>query len=56
VIGADGQPTPVAVKIGVSDDNSSALLQGTLTEGRQVIVGVTNSQNKAGYFGIRLGF
>jgi HlyD family secretion protein len=56
VIDADGQPSPIAVKIGVSDDNSSALLKGTLTEGRQVIVGVTNSQNKAGYFGIRLGF
>src|SRR5215468_2429469 len=56
VIGADGQPSPVSVKMGVSDDNSSALLEGTLTEGRQVIVGVTNSQNKAGYFGIRLGF
>ena len=56
VIGADGQPSPLTVKMGVSDDNSSALLEGTLTEGRQVIVGVTNSQNKAGYFGIRLGF
>jgi hypothetical protein len=42
--------------MGVSDDNSSTLLEGTLAEGRQVIVGVTNSQNKAGYFGIRLGF
>src|SRR6516165_6585313 len=56
VIGADGQPSPLTVKLGVSDDNSSALLEGTLTEGRQVIVGVANSQNKAGYFGIRLGF
>ena len=56
VIGADGQPSPLTVKMGVSDDNSSALLEGTLTEGRQVIVGVANSQNKAGYFGIRLGF
>jgi HlyD family secretion protein len=56
VIGADGQPSAVPVKMGVSDDNSSALLAGSLTEGRPVIVGVTNSQNKAGYFGIRLGF
>jgi HlyD family secretion protein len=56
VIGGDGQPSPVAVKMGVSDDNSSALLEGALTEGRQVIVGITNAPNKAGYFGIRLGF
>jgi HlyD family secretion protein len=56
VIGTDGEPSPVAVKMGVSDDNSSALIEGPITAGRQVIVGVTNSHNKAGHFGIRLGF
>jgi HlyD family secretion protein len=56
VVGHDGQPSPITVKMGVRDDNSSALLEGPLTEGRHVIVGVANSRNKAGYFGIRLGF
>ena len=56
VVGSDGKLSPVVVKIGVNDDNSAAMLEGPLTEGRKVVVGVANSQNKAGYFGIRLGF
>jgi HlyD family secretion protein len=40
----------------VSDENGAALLAGSLTEGQQVIIGVANSQNQKGYFGIRLGF
>jgi HlyD family secretion protein len=56
VIDGDGQPNPVAVRLGASDDYGSQLLEGSLTEGQQVIIGVSNSQNQNGYFGIRLGF
>ncbi len=56
LVGSDGRPNPVAVKVGISDDTSTALLEGSLTEGQQVITGIANSQNPRGYFGIRLGF
>jgi HlyD family secretion protein len=55
VAGSDGQPHPVAVKLGASDDNGAELLEGPLAEGQPVIVGIANSQKQAGYFGIRLG-
>ncbi len=56
VIGDDGRPNPVAVRLGASDDSGAELLEGSLAEGQQVIVGVANSQNQKDYFGIRLGF
>lgn len=56
LIGENGRPNPVAVRLGASDDNSAALLEGPLTEGQQVIIGVANSQNQRGYFSVRLGF
>ena len=56
LIGNDGRPNPVAVRLGPSDDNGAALLEGALTEGQQVIIGVANSQKQRGYFGVRLGF
>ena len=56
LVGEDGRPSPVAVKIGASDDSGAALLEGPLTEGQQIIVGTANSGRQAGYFGIRLGF
>jgi HlyD family secretion protein len=56
LVGGDGRPKPVAVKLGAIDDNGSALLEGPLTEGQQLIIGVANSQGQRGYFGIRLGF
>src|SRR5712672_79032 len=56
LVGDDGRPNPVAVKLGASDDNSAALLEGPLNEGQQVIVGIANSQKQRGYFGVRLGF
>jgi HlyD family secretion protein len=56
LVGGDGRPNPVAVKLGVSDDTSTALVEGSLREGQQVITGIANSQNSRGYFGIRLGF
>ena len=56
LVGEGGRPSPVAVKIGASDDSGAALLEGPLTEGQQIIVGTANSRGQAGYFGIRLGF
>jgi HlyD family secretion protein len=55
-VGEDGRPNPTAVRLGASDDNSTALLEGPLAEGQQLIVGVANSQKQRGYFGLRLGF
>jgi HlyD family secretion protein len=56
VVNGDGRPDPVAVKLGASDDSGAALLEGSLTEGQQVITGVATSQSRRSYFGVRLGF
>ena len=56
VVGSDGRPNPVAVKLGASDNSGAALLDGPLTEGQQLIIGIANSQRQGDYFGIRLGF
>jgi HlyD family secretion protein len=56
LVAEDGRPSPIAVKLGPSDDSSTALLEGPLSEGQQVIIGVANSQNQRGHFGFRLGF
>jgi HlyD family secretion protein len=55
VVGRNGQPRPIGVNLGMSDDNGSELLDGPLAEGQEVIVGIANSQEQRGYFGIRLG-
>ena len=56
LIGDDGRPRPLAVRLGVSDDNGVELLEGALAEGDQLIIGIANSQKQRGYFGVRLGF
>jgi HlyD family secretion protein len=56
LIGDDGRPNAVTVKLGASDDSSAAVLEGSLKEGQQVIIGIANSQKQSGYFGVRLGF
>jgi len=56
LVGEDGRPAPITLRLGASDDNSTALLEGRLAEGQQLIVGVANSQKQRGYFGLRLGF
>ncbi|MBI5522221.1 MAG: efflux RND transporter periplasmic adaptor subunit [Desulfarculus sp.] len=38
VLGADGQPTPVAVKTGIGDGNAVELTEGDLREGDEVII------------------
>ncbi len=56
LVGDDGRPKPVAVKLGVSDDNSAELAESALAEGQPVIIGIANSKKHKGYFGLRLGF
>jgi HlyD family secretion protein len=56
IIGTDGRPAPVTVHVGQSDDSGTQLLDGPLTRGQRLIVGVGNSQVPAGFLGIRLGF
>jgi HlyD family secretion protein len=56
MIGKDGRPDPVTVHVGQSDDSGMQLLDGPLTEGQQLIVGVGNSQVRSGFLGLRLGF
>ena len=56
VVGQDGQPSPVVVKLGVADETGTALVEGLLTEGQPLIVGIASSKDRAGLFGIRLGF
>jgi HlyD family secretion protein len=55
IVGGDGQALPVSVKLGASDDNGAELLDGALSEGQHVIIGVANTQAQKGYFGFRLG-
>ena len=56
LVGDGGRPRSVAVRLGVSDDNSTELLEGPLVEGQQVIIGISNSQKQRGYCGVSLGF
>jgi HlyD family secretion protein len=56
VVGSDGRPNPLAVKLGASDDTGAALLDGPLTKGQALIIGFANSQKRKDYLGFRLGF
>jgi len=51
----DDRP-PVAVKLGVSDDQSTQLTAGALAQDQRLIVGTVRSQKRSGFFGVRLGF
>ncbi|WP_074130271.1 efflux RND transporter periplasmic adaptor subunit [Bradyrhizobium sp. NAS96.2] len=56
LVGDDGQPKPLAVKLGATDDNGAELLEGPLAEGQRLIIGVADAQTVKRSFGIRLGF
>ena len=56
VVGKDGQPTSVVVKLGANDEKNTELLDGSLSEGQELIVGTIDSQTRSGFLGIRLGF
>ena len=56
ILGEDGRPAPIPVSVGLSDDTGTQLLEGSLSEGQPLIVGVANSQTAPSVFGIRMGF
>lgn len=56
VVDHNGAAVPVSVQLGASDENSTQVLSGALQEGQQVIIGVAMPRNRAGIFGLRLGF
>ncbi|MEK7879610.1 MAG: hypothetical protein AAB285_07095, partial [candidate division NC10 bacterium] len=39
ILGPDGNPKPVMVRLGITDGNLTELVDGDLSEGREVIVG-----------------
>lgn len=43
VLGADGQPAPVSLRLGVSDGKSTEVLQGEVREGTRIILGSVES-------------
>jgi HlyD family secretion protein len=40
VVGPDGKPTPVEIRLGITDGTSTEVLSGDLREQQQVIVGL----------------
>jgi HlyD family secretion protein len=56
IVGRDGHPAPITVHLGQSDDNSTQLLDGPLTKGQPLIVGMGTPQVRTGFLGLRLGF
>jgi HlyD family secretion protein len=56
VVGRVGQPTSVVVKLGANDEKSTELLDGSLSEGQELIVGTIDSPARSSFLGIRLGF
>jgi len=42
MIGEEGQPKPVDVRIGLTDGTSTEFVEGPLTEGAEVILGIGN--------------
>jgi HlyD family secretion protein len=47
VLGNDGKPRPVTVKLGITDGSFSELTEVDLKEGEEVIVGVTSKEGQA---------
>jgi HlyD family secretion protein len=53
IVGDDGNPKPISVRLGESNDTTTRLVDGPLTEGQLLIIGVAEKQHWAS--GIRLG-
>ncbi len=56
VVGADGEPAAVPVTVGISDGGFTALVDGDLTPGQQVIVGANSAADEAQRRPPRFGF
>ena len=46
-ISKNGKPTAVPVKIGITDGNSTEIIDGNLKEGDQLIIGVTSKEKRS---------
>ncbi|MGH7802441.1 MAG: efflux RND transporter periplasmic adaptor subunit [Thermodesulfobacteriota bacterium] len=47
VLSKNGKPTAVPVKIGITDGNSTEIIDGNLKEGDQLIIGVTSKEKRS---------
>jgi HlyD family secretion protein len=56
VVGTDGQPTPVPVRLGASDGHLTEVLEGALVEGEAVIVGAPPPETPAEHGLLPAGF
>ncbi len=56
LLGKNGLPKPVPVRLGLSDATTTAVADGPLREGQSVIVGTSAGPDGRGPFGLRLGF
>ncbi|MFQ5830591.1 MAG: efflux RND transporter periplasmic adaptor subunit [Candidatus Methylomirabilia bacterium] len=55
-LGADGKPSPLALRLGITDGNFTEILAGDLTEGNDVIVGFAERGRRVHGRGLRLRF
>jgi HlyD family secretion protein len=56
VVGTAGQPVPITIGTGVTDEDDTELRTGSLSEGQQLIVGIVSSHTRTGPWGIHLEF
>jgi HlyD family secretion protein len=56
ILGSDGEPKPVRLKLGVSDGEFTEILAGELAVGQKVIVGAEAAPKEPTRRGLRLGF
>jgi HlyD family secretion protein len=56
LLGRDGRPSPVQVRLGLSDATATAIAAGPLRAGQKVVVGTAAAPDHRGPFGLRLGF
>ncbi len=56
ILGDDGEPRPVHVRLGLSDETVTEVVEGPLREGQTVVVGTAPEEGKRRLFGVRWGF
>jgi len=47
IVGADGKPQAVQIRLGISDGTNTEVVEGPLTDKQEVIVGATTSGRPA---------
>lgn len=56
LLSPSGDPKPVHVQVGLSDATMAEIVDGPLSEGQEVIVGVPPEASEGRLFGLRWGF